>query len=311
MTRLVLASAFLCLPILPAVAQQTTAPVIPTPAANPNTNKASVGEPGSSISGTEASATGLTPSVPKGTPIAKPVVPVTPVPPVAPSAAPIIGVEVNTEGSDYVAAIKIFFLMTLLSMAPAILMSVTSFTRIVIVLSLLRSAVGVQQLPPNKVILGLALFLSLFTMAPVIDVIDTSALTPYEAGEITGKEAGQRALVPLRDFMFQHTRMTDLDLFLELSGGEEPETIDDVSTYTLIPAFMLSELKTAFQMGAMMFLPFLIIDLVVASVLMSMGMMMLPPVMVSLPIKLFVFVLADGWALVVRSLAESVLMNMA
>ncbi len=310
MTRFVLASAFFCLPILPVGAQVTTAPVIPTPAANPTTNKASVAGPSSTNVGTVAPATELTSGAVSSSPAIRTVDPTLPVAPIAPK-KPIIGIELNSTGSDYVAAIKIFFLMTLLSMAPAILMSVTSFTRIVIVLSLLRSAVGVQQLPPNKVILGLALFLSLFTMAPVIDVIDTQALTPYEAGEITGKEAGQRALVPLREFMFSHTRMVDLDLFLELSGGEEPETIDDVSTYTLVPSFMLSELKTAFQMGAMMFLPFLVIDLVVASVLMSMGMMMLPPVMVSLPIKLFVFVLADGWALVVRSLAESVLMNMA
>ena len=220
------------------------------------------------------------------------------------AAKPIIDLEVNAASNGgYVTAIKVFLMM-----APAILMSVTSFTRIIIVLSLLRHAVGVQSLPPSRVLIGVALFLSVFTMAPVFNEINVKALTPYEKGEIKGKEAADRAVGPLRDFMLVHTRADDLELFLSLSGAEEPETVEEVSTFTMVPAFMLSELKTAFQMGAMLFLPFLVIDLVVASVLMSMGMMMLPPVMVSLPIKLFVFVLADGWGLVLHSLAQSIML---
>ena len=222
---------------------------------------------------------------------------------------PVVDLKINpgASGKGYVGAIKIFLMLALLSMAPAILLSVTSFTRIIIVLSLLRHAVGVQSLPPSRILVGLALFLSVFTMGPIFQEINVKALTPYEAGEIDGKEAAQRAILPLRTFMLSHTRGSDLELFLGLSREEQPETVEDVSTFTLIPAFMISELKTAFQMGAMLFLPFLIIDLVVASVLMSMGMMMLPPVMVSLPIKLFVFVLADGWGLVIGALAESIM----
>ena len=209
---------------------------------------------------------------------------------------------------DYASAIKIFLGLTLLTLAPALLLSVTSFTRVVVVLSLLRTAVGVQGLPPNRVLVGMALFMTMFTMSPVIQKIDANALTPYEAGEIGAKEAGSMAMAPLRRFMLAHTRMSDLELFLGLSGASRPETVEEVSVFAIVPAYMLSELKTAFQMGAMLFLPFLIIDLIVASVLMSMGMMMLPPVMVSLPIKLFVFVLADGWTLVLKSLAESVML---
>jgi flagellar biosynthetic protein FliP len=228
-------------------------------------------------------------------------------------AGPVVDLKINasSEGGGYVAAIKIFLLLTVLSMAPAILMSVTSFTRIIVVLSLLRHAVGVQSLPPSRVLVGVALFLSIFTMSPVLRAVDVNALTPWEKGEIDGKEAARRAIIPLREFMLAHTRPDDLELFMGLSGQEEVETVDDLSTFTLIPAFMTSELKTSFQMGAMLFLPFLVIDLVVASVLMSMGMMMLPPVMVSLPIKLFVFVLSDGWGLVLRSLAESVMLPVA
>jgi flagellar biosynthetic protein FliP len=198
-----------------------------------------------------------------------------------------------------------------LSLAPAILMSVSSFTRIIVVLSLLRHAVGVQQLPPGKVMVGLALFLTLFTMSPVWSSINVNALTPYENAEIDGKEAMERAIEPVRMFMLQHTREEDLSLFLGFSSKEAPETVDQLSTFTIIPSFMLSELKTAFQMGAMLFLPFLVIDLIVASVLMSMGMMMLPPIMVSLPVKLFIFVLADGWGLVIQSLAESIMLPVA
>lgn len=220
---------------------------------------------------------------------------------------PVFELTVGGSSGNYATAIKIFLLVTAMSMAPAILMSVTSFTRIVVVLSLLRTAVGVQQLPPNRVLIGLALFMTLFTMAPVWTDINANALEPYEAGAITGKEAAARALTPLREFMLVHTRERDLELFMGLSGAARPETVEAVPTLTIVPAFMLSEMKTAFQMGAMLFLPFLIIDLVVASILMSLGMMMLPPMIVSLPLKLFIFVLADGWGLVLTSLAKSVM----
>jgi flagellar biosynthetic protein FliP len=225
-------------------------------------------------------------------------------------ASPLIDFQVGTGSSpqDYATAIKVFLGLTMLTLAPAMLLAVTSFTRIAIVLSLLRTAVGVQGLPPNRILVGMALFMTVFTMSPVIQQIDVNALTPYEAGEISGKEAATAAMNPLRRFMLAHTRLSDLELFLGLSGADRPETAEEVSTFTIVPAFMLSELKTAFQMGAMLFLPFLIIDIIVASVLMSMGMMMLPPVMVSLPVKLFVFILADGWTLVLKSLAESVML---
>jgi len=222
---------------------------------------------------------------------------------------PVVDIDINTgDGRGYVTAIKLFLLLSVLSLAPAILLSVSSFTRIIVVLGLLRHAVGVQQLPPTKVLVGLALFLTMFTMSPIWTAVNVNALTPYEAGEIKGEEAIKRALVPIRMFMLQHTREEDLGLFLNLSQAQQPATVGDLSTFTIIPAFMLSELKTAFQMGAMLFLPFLVIDLIVASVLMSMGMMMLPPIMVSLPVKLFVFVLADGWGLVIESLAESIML---
>ena len=209
------------------------------------------------------------------------------------------------EGGGYVAAIKVVLLLAALTFAPALILSATSFTRIVVVLALLRQAVGVPQLPPNRVIVGLALFLTFFTMAPVWTAINERAVKPYEAGTLTETDALKEALNPLRLFMIRQTREADLELFLGIMRAPRPRTADDVSTLALVPAFMLSELQAAFQMGALLFLPFLVIDMVVASILMSMGMMMLPPMMVSLPLKIFVFVLADGWGLVVRSLAES------
>lgn len=224
-----------------------------------------------------------------------------------------VNISLNpTDAKGWVSAIKVFLGLTALTLAPAILMSVTSFTRIVVVLGMLRQAMGAQGLPPTRVLVGLGLFLALFTMAPTLHAIDVNALTPYEAGQIDGKQALLLAMKPLREFMVVHTRADDLAIFLDLAqdGGTAaavPATIEDVPTTTLVPAFMLSELRTAFQMGAMLFLPFLVIDLLVSSVLMSMGMMMLPPVVVSLPLKLFIFVLADGWGLVVKSLAESIL----
>jgi flagellar biosynthetic protein FliP len=203
------------------------------------------------------------------------------------------------------AAIQLLVLITVLSLAPAILVMVTSFTRIIIVLSLVRSAIGIPQLPPNQVLIGLALFLTAFVMAPVIKTVNEQAIQPYLAGTISQQEAFERGEAPLREFMFRQTREEDLALFLRLSDSPKPQTRDDVPTYVLIPAFTISELKTAFQMGFVIFVPFLIIDLVVSSALLSMGMMMLPPVIVSLPFKILLFVLVDGWYLIVGSLVGS------
>ncbi len=202
-------------------------------------------------------------------------------------------------------AIQLLLLVTVLSMAPAILVMVTSFTRIIIVLSLVRNAIGIPQLPPNQVMIGLALFLTAFVMAPAIKQINNEAVQPYLNGTMTQQEAFDKGEAPLRTFMLKQTRQQDLGLFLKLSGTEKPETVNDVPTYILVPAFTISELKTAFQMGFVMFIPFLIIDLIVSSALLSMGMMMLPPVIVSLPFKILLFVLVDGWYLIIGSLVGS------
>jgi len=203
------------------------------------------------------------------------------------------------------ALIEILLIFTVLSMAPAILLMMTCFTRLVISFSFLRSALGTQQQPPTQVLIGLALFLTVFIMTPVFGKINESAVKPYMAGEINAEQALQEASLPLRAFMFKQTREKDLQLFLSLSKAPKPENKEEVSTAVLIPAFMISELKTAFTIGFVLFLPFLVIDLVVASILLSMGMMMLPPVMVSLPFKLLLFVLVDGWYLIVGSLVKS------
>lgn len=203
------------------------------------------------------------------------------------------------------AAIQLLVLITVLSLAPAILVMVTSFTRIIVVLSLVRNAIGIPQLPPNQVLIGMALFLTAFVMAPAIKTINDEAVQPYLAGTISQQEAFERAEQPLRQFMLRQTREQDLALFLKLSGSPKPNSPDDVPTYILVPAFTISELKTAFQMGFVMFVPFLIIDLVISSALLSVGMMMLPPVIVSLPFKILLFVLVDGWYLIVGSLVGS------
>jgi flagellar biosynthetic protein FliP len=195
--------------------------------------------------------------------------------------------------------------MTVLSLAPAILIMLTSFTRIVIVLSLLRRALGTMQMPPNQVMIGLALFLTFFIMSPVFNEIHQQALKPYMAKEIGHEEALRQAIKPLRAFMLTQTREKDLALFVDVSKTERPKVAEDVPTTVLIPAFIISEVKTAFQIGLLLYVPFLVIDMVVASVLLSMGMMMLPPIMVSLPFKLMLFVLADGWYLLVGSLVRS------
>ncbi len=199
-------------------------------------------------------------------------------------------------------AVKILLGLTVLSLAPAILMSMTSFVRIVIVLSMLRHALGMQETPPNTVIVSLALFLTFFTMAPTLQEMNTQALQPYLAGKLAPDTAAQRAVQPLRGFMVRQTREPDLALMVELAKAEAPASMDDISLLQLIPAFMLSELRTAFQIGFVVFLPFLLVDLVVSSALMALGMMMVPPASIALPLKILMFVLIDGWSLVVRAL---------
>ncbi len=207
--------------------------------------------------------------------------------------------------TDTVAVLRILMMLTVLTLAPAILIMMTSFTRIVVVLSFLRQALGTQQMPPNQLIIGLSLFLSFFVMAPAFKEISSQSLEPYMAEKIDQKTAFDRAEKPLREFMFNQTREKDIELFLSLSKEAKPQTRADVPTYVLIPSFVVSELKTAFQIGFMIYLPFLVIDMVVATVLMAMGMMMLPPTAIALPFKLLLFVLVDGWDLVVGSLVKS------
>ncbi len=216
-----------------------------------------------------------------------------------------VGVGTAQSPGQVATSVQILLLLTVLSLAPGILILTTSFTRIVIVLSFVRSALATQQMPPNQVLVGLALFLTFFVMAPVFGQINQVAVQPYMAGQISQQEAFNRGVVPLRQFMLAHTRAKDLAMFVEFSGQKAPDRPEDVATYVLIPAFAISELKTAFQMGFVVFIPFIVIDMIVASTLMSMGMLMLPPMMISLPFKIILFVLVDGWHLVVKSLLLS------
>jgi len=202
-------------------------------------------------------------------------------------------------------AIKILIALTVLSLAPAILVSMTAFVRIVIVLSMLRHAFGMQETPPNTVLVSLALFLTMFTMLPVLNQVNTEAVQPYLENKIGLEQAYGKGVQPLRDFMIRQTREQDLALMVEISHDKPPKTVDDVKLVQLIPAFMLNELRTAFQIGFVVFLPFLLIDLIVSSVLMALGMMMVPPAMIALPLKVLMFVLIDGWNLVARSLVAS------
>ena len=226
-----------------------------------------------------------------------------------PNAAPFIsiGMDQTQEPGKIAVVLQIFLLMTVLSLAPAILIMVTSFTRIVIVLSLLRRALGTMQMPPNQVLIGLALFLTFFIMTPVWQQINQTALQPYLEDKIEQQQALQKATEPLRGFMFKQTREKDLALFVNIAKIERPKDVNDIPISVLIPSFIISEVKTAFQIGLLLYVPFLIIDMVVASVLLSMGMMMLPPIMISLPFKLMLFVLADGWNLLIGSLVKSFL----
>lgn len=202
-------------------------------------------------------------------------------------------------------ALRILVMMTALSLLPSLVLTVTCFTRIIIVFSFLRQALGIQGMPPNQILVGMALFLSIFIMAPTATRVQAESIAPYSKNEITMMDALHRAKQPVSDFMLSQTSSEDLRLFLELSGKERPQSREEVPFYILAPAFILSEVRIAFQMGFLVLLPFMIIDLVVSSVLMAMGMMMLPPALIALPLKVMVFVLADGWGLLIRSLAES------
>lgn len=224
-----------------------------------------------------------------------------------PDTRPAFSIELtNQENPEQMSVVmQIFLLLTVLSLAPSLLIMLTSFTRIAIVFSLLRQAMGTSQLPPNQIMIGLALFLTFFIMTPVWQVVNTDAIQPYLNKEISQEQALTSALKPIREFMIKQTREKDLSLLVSVSKLERPKNINDVPTHVLIPSFIISELKTAFQIGFMLYVPFLIIDMVVASVLLSMGMMMLPPIMISLPFKLMIFVLADGWYLIIGSLVKS------
>lgn len=216
-----------------------------------------------------------------------------------------IDMDQNADSGKVSVVMQIFLLLTVLSLAPSILVMVTSFTRIAIVLSLLRQAIGSNQLPPNQIIVGLSLFLTFFIMTPVWQSIHQEAIKPYLADELNSARALEKAIKPVRKFMIGQTREKDLAMMINVAKLQRPKNIDEVPFQVLVPSFIISELKTAFQIGFMLYIPFLIIDMVVASVLLSMGMMMLPPVMVSLPFKLMIFVLTDGWYLIVGSLVKS------
>lgn len=216
-----------------------------------------------------------------------------------------LGFKTTQNPTEVVNAIKLVLIMTVLTLAPAILIMMTGFTRILIVLSFLRQALGVQQMPPNQLLVGLSLFLTFFIMGPAFKDINQKALQPYMAGNLSQELALEATLAPLRKFMFNQTRDPDLALFIKLAQVAKPQTRADVPTLVLVPAFIISELKTAFMIGFIVFLPFLIIDILAASVLMAMGMMMVPPVVISLPFKIMLFVLVDGWSLIIGSMVKS------
>ncbi|MEA4849752.1 MAG: flagellar type III secretion system pore protein FliP [Clostridiaceae bacterium] len=217
---------------------------------------------------------------------------------------PKIGLDIETAENpqDVALSMQILFILTIISLAPSLLIMLTSFTRIIIVLSFTRNALGTQQTPPNQVLIGLALFLTFFIMSPVISEINETAFVPYTNGQISQDEAIDKASKPIRTFMFKYTREKDIALFLNLGQVKQPLAKDDIPTSALIPAFIISELKTAFEIGFFLYIPFLMIDMIVSSTLMSMGMMMLPPIMISMPFKILLFVMVDGWNLIVKSL---------
>lgn len=216
-----------------------------------------------------------------------------------------IGIGQANGPQDVSVTLQIMALLTILTLAPSILIMTTSFVRIVVVIGFLRNALSTQNVPPNQVVIALSLFLTFYIMAPYWGQANEQGLQPYLAGQITQEQAVENVAAPMREFMFKQTRETDLALFVNLSDAERPESQEDVSTLTLIPAFIISELKTAFQIGFMIYIPFIVIDMIVASTLMSMGMMMLPPTMISLPFKILLFVMVDGWHLLIKSLIVS------
>lgn len=225
--------------------------------------------------------------------------------PLDPFTLPKVEMVVGGGDGDWVGILRILGMLTVLTLAPGILLTMTSFTRIIVVFSFLRQALGTQQSPPNQVMVALALFMTVFIMQPIWSKVNKEAIQPYSAGTISQTVAFEKAMGPIREFMFRHTRQKDLSLFIRSSGGSKPNNRAEVSNWQLIPAFVLSELKTAFQMGFMLYIPFLVLDMVVASILMAMGMMMLPPILISLPFKVMLFVLVDGWNLLVGSLVGS------
>ncbi|MDP5057598.1 MAG: flagellar type III secretion system pore protein FliP [Marinomonas hwangdonensis] len=220
---------------------------------------------------------------------------------------PAVKMTMNEDGSqEYSVSLQILFIMTALTFLPAALMMMTSFTRIVVVLAILRQAIGLQQTPSNQIMIGMALFLTLFIMTPTLDRVNEVALQPYLNEQMTSIQAVEAASVPLKDFMLAQTRENDIALFVKLAGREGTiESLEDLPFTILMPAFVTSELKTAFQIGFMIFIPFLVVDMVVASVLMAMGMMMLSPIIISLPFKIMLFVMVDGWAMIMGTLAAS------
>lgn len=220
---------------------------------------------------------------------------------------PQIGIDVSPAESpeEVVTSLQILFILTIISLAPSILIMMTSFTRIIIVLHFLRSALGTQQMPPNQVLIGLALFLTFFIMSPMLGQINENALQPYTAGQISQEEAIERGVEPLREFMFRQVENKDIALFASIAQMEPVQTIDDIPTRVLMPAFIIGELKKGFMIGFLIYIPFIVVDMIVASTLMSMGMMMLPPVMISLPFKILLFVMVDGWNLVIGNLLQT------
>lgn len=216
-----------------------------------------------------------------------------------------MGFKTTDDPNEIVNTIKIIMVLTILTLAPAILIMMTSFTRLIIVFSFLRQAMGVQQMPPNQLLVGLSLFLTFFIMGPAFTEMNTKGIQPFLKSEISQEKAIEESLAPLRKFMFAQTRPADLSLFVRLSKMEKPKTLAEVPTLVLVPAFIISELKTAFQIGFIIFLPFLVIDMLAASALMAMGMMMLPPVVISMPLKIMLFVMVDGWTLLIGSMVNS------
>jgi flagellar biosynthetic protein FliP len=218
-----------------------------------------------------------------------------------------VSVDGSNDKNDLVLTLQILGVITVLALAPSILIMMTCFTRIIVVFSFLKQALGTHSQPPNQLLTGLALFLTFFVMQPVLDEANEKGIQPYMSDQITQDEALDAVILPFRNFMLKHTREADLGLFIKLSGKDKPNDISEVSTWSVIPAFAISELKTAFQIGFLLFIPFLVLDMIIASILMSLGMFLLPPQLISLPIKILLFILVDGWYLVIDSLMKSIM----